>query len=353
MSKKKLTGLIALVAAALLFMLWLAGLLTWGKIAPGTVALKAPPPAARVFTVQEVEIPQELTALGTVISKTLTQVSSQVPGRVNHVWVEAGSRVKAGDPLVGLSAEEFQARVSQAQAGVAQAQAQLTRVNADYQRYQRLLKEGAVSPQEFEAMEARYKSAQAALGQAQAQVKEAATFKGYTVVQALRAGIVAERKVAVGDLAQPGQALLTLYDPRELQVEAEVNDSYRPEVRLGMPVAVSVPSLEWQAESALAEIFPISAPGSRTFKVRTGPVEHPQLVPGLFARLHLKVGETRGILIPRNYVRQIGQLTMVEVLEEGRPTLRQVKLGRHLDEKVEILAGLKPGDRLVIETEKH
>ena len=55
--------------------------------------------------------------MGAVISPSLAQVSSQVPGRVTKIWVEAGSRVKAGDPLVTLSAAEFKARVDQAPAG--------------------------------------------------------------------------------------------------------------------------------------------------------------------------------------------------------------------------------------------
>ena len=146
----------------------------------------------------------------------------------------------------------------------------MTQVTADYKRYQYLLKEGAASPREFEAMEARYKCAQAALAQSQAQVQEAATLKGYTVVRAPAAGVVAERKVAVGDLAQPGQPLVSLYNPDLLQIEGEVNDSYRDRVQVGETAQVSVPAVNWEAEVALAEIFPISAPGSRTFKVRTG-----------------------------------------------------------------------------------
>ena len=78
--------------------------------------------------------------------------------------------MKSGDPLVTLSAAEFQARLNQAQA-------QLNQAAADYKRYQFLFKEGAASPQEFGAMEARYKTAQAV-------VNEAATLKGYTVVKA-------------------------------------------------------------------------------------------------------------------------------------------------------------------------
>jgi RND family efflux transporter MFP subunit len=272
--------------------------------------------------------------LGTVISKSLAQVSSQVPGRVAKIWVEAGSRVKAGDPLVSLSAAEFQARLNQAQA-------QLKQAAADYQRFQFLLKEGAASPQEFGAMEARYKTAQA-------QVAEAATLKGYTVVKASEAGVVAERKVAVGDLAQPGQTLLSLYNPDRLQIEGEVNDNYREQVKLGEVAHVIVPAVNFTADLSLAEIFPISAAGSRTFKVRTVLLKNPALMPGMFARLSVPLGSSRGILIPKDAVHTVGQLTMVKVLLDHTAQMRQVKLGRQVEDQVEVLAGLRAGERILI-----
>jgi RND family efflux transporter MFP subunit len=333
-NKKKIIGLSALVVVAIALMAWLAGLLHFGKIAPGLVPQTGVQPTGRVLTIQETEIPRELEVLGTVISKSLAQVSSQVPGRVAKIWVEAGSRVKAGDALVSLSAAEFQARLNQAQA-------QLKQAAADYQRFQFLLKEGAASPQEFGAMEARYKTAQA-------QVAEAATLKGYTVVKASEAGVVAERKVAVGDMAQPGQTLVSLYNPDRLQIEGEVNDNYREQVKLGEVARVSVPAVNFTADLPLAEIFPISAAGSRTFKVRTALLTNPALMPGMFARLALPLGSSRGILIPKDAVHTVGQLTMVKVLVDHTAQMRQVKLGRQVGDKVEVLAGLQPGDRIVL-----
>ncbi|MEJ2670695.1 MAG: efflux RND transporter periplasmic adaptor subunit, partial [Deltaproteobacteria bacterium] len=296
--KKKIFGLSALVLGAVLFMAWLAGLLHFGKIAPGLAPVKGALPKGRILTVQETEIPRELEVVGAVISKSLSEVSSQVPGRVVKIWVEAGARVKPGAPLVTLSAAEYQARLNRAQA-------QLKQAAADYKRYKFLYKEGAASPQEFGAMEARYKTARA-------QVAEAATLKGYTVVKAPEAGVVAERKVAVGDLAQPGQSLVSLYNPDLLQIEGEVNDNYRDRVKLGEEARVLVPAVNYEAMLPLAEIFPISARGSRTFKVRTRMVQNPRLVPGMFARLSLPLGATPGILIPQNAVHIVGQLTMVE-----------------------------------------
>jgi len=332
--RKKIIGMSALVVGGILFMAWLAGLLHFGKIAPGLTPITGTPPLGRALVVQETEIPRQLEVMGAVISPTLAQVSSQVPGRVAKIWVEAGVRVKAGDPLVSLSAAEFQARLNQAQA-------QLKQAAADYNRYQFLLKEGAASPQEFGAVEARYKSAQAV-------VSEAATMKGYTVVKAPAAGVVAERQTAVGDMAQPGQTLVSLYDPYRLQIEAEVNDNYRDRVKIGEAAQVSVPAVKFEANLAIAEIFPISAPGSRTFKVRTGRIQNPALMPGMFARLLLPLGHSRGILIPQAAVSTVGQLTMVNVAADKTAQLRQVKLGRQIGDQVEVLAGLKAGDRIFL-----
>lgn len=349
---KRLWGLILLALGSLVFMLWLADLLHFGKIAPGTVALPPAPQKGRELVVQDQEISQDLTVLAQVVSRSLAQVSSQVPGRVSRVFVEAGSRVQQGSPLVALSAREFQARVSQARAGQAQAAAQLNKVSADYRRYQRLLKEGAVSPQEFEAMEARFKAAQAQLHQSQAQVQEAATLEQYTMVKSPRPGVVAERRAAVGDLAQPGQTLLTLYDPADLQVEGEVNDEYRSHLTPGMVAGLTVPAAGYEGKVALQEIFPISAAASRTFKVRTEKLFAPGLIPGMFARLTISLGKTRGILIPRAAVRQVGQLPMAEVLVEGRPRLQLLQVGRQVGDMVEVLSGLRPGDRIIFSSEK-
>jgi membrane fusion protein (multidrug efflux system) len=344
---KRAWGLTLLTLGSLVFMLWLADLLHFGKIVPGTVSLPAAPEKGRELVVQEQEIAQDLPVLAQVMSRSLAQVSSQVPGRISRIYVEAGSKVQQGAPLVALSAKEFQARVSQARAGQAQAAAQLAKVSADYHRYQRLLKEGAVSPQEFEAMEARFKTAQAQLNQAQAQVQDASTMEQYTLVKAPRNGVVAERRAAVGDLAQPGQTLLTLYDPGDIQVEGEVNDEYRSHLTPGMTVGLAVPAAGYEGNVVLQEIFPISAAPSRTFKVRTEKLFVPGLIPGMFARLTIPLGKTRGILIPQAAVRQVGQLPMAEMLEEGRSRLQLLQLGRQVGDKVEVLAGLRPGDRII------
>jgi RND family efflux transporter MFP subunit len=348
MNRRKILGLSILVLLALAFMAWLAGLLHFGKISPGLAPLTGAAPPGQVLVITETRIPRQLEVPGQVISPSLAQISSQVPGRVTKTWVEAGSRVKPGDALITLFAGEYQERLNQARAGVAQARASLDQIAADYQRYRILFQEGAASPREFEAMEARFKSAQAALTAAESQAGEAAILQGYAVIRSPASGVVAERRVTVGDLAQPGQTLVLVYNPDLLQIEGEVSDSYRNQVRAGEALGVAVPSADWRSQVPLGEIFPISQGVSRTFKVRTTAVKDQKLTPGMFARLSLPLKSTPGILIPREAVAPIGQLTMVRVLVAGQTQLRQVELGQQVGEQVEVLAGLNPGDKILL-----
>ena len=122
----------------------------------------------------------------------------------------------------------------------------------------------------------------------------------------------------MGDLAQPGQTLASLYDPDLLQIEGEVNDTYREPVKVG-EARVSVPAVKWEADLPIAEIFPISAPGSRTFKVRTGMLQDPDLMPGMFARLELPLGHSRGLLIPQAAVPPWGSSPWCRWRWTGRP----------------------------------
>jgi hypothetical protein len=68
----------------------------------------------------------------------------------------------------------------------------------------------------------------------------------------------------------------------------------------------------------------------------------------MFARLSLPLGHSRGILIPQAAVATVGQLTMVPVAIDQTSQLRQVKLGRQVGEQVEVLAGLQPGDKIIV-----
>jgi multidrug efflux pump subunit AcrA (membrane-fusion protein) len=77
-------------------------------------------------------------------------------------------------------------------------------------------------------------------------------------------------------------------------------------------------------------------------------IKEARLMPGMFARLSLPLGSAPGLLIPKEAVQQLGQLAMVKVVKDGQSQLRQVKLGRQIGDQVEVLAGLQPGEKILL-----
>ena len=154
--------------------------------------------------------------------------------------------------------------------------------------------------------------------------------------------MVAERKVAVGDVAQPGQALATLYDPGRLQIEGEVNDNYREQVKIGEIAQVSVPAVKFEAGSPHRRNFSHQRPGQPHLQGAHRDAEQPGPDAGDVRAVVPPPGaQSRGILIPKAAVDTVGQLTMVKVAVEKTAQLRQVKLGQALGDQVEVLAGLQ------------
>ena len=96
----------------------------------------------------------------------------------------------------------------------------------------------------------------------------------------------------------------------------------------------------------LDEIEPAADPRSRSFVVKVPLPTRDDLYPGMFGRLRVRLTDRPAILVPRDAIRRVGQLTMVLVRSGERWTRRHVRAGQEIDGRVEILAGLRGGDRV-------
>jgi multidrug efflux pump subunit AcrA (membrane-fusion protein) len=101
-------------------------------------------------------------------------------------------------------------------------------------------------------------------------------------------------------------------------------------------------------------VIPAADPRTHTTQVRIGlPAEVRGIYPGIYARAHFVTGRKSALLVPRAAVIRRSELTAVYVLVENKPQLRQIRLGTAGDEKaVEVLAGLKPGERVALDPVK-
>jgi membrane fusion protein, multidrug efflux system len=299
---------------------------------------------------------QQYVADGYVEAVRQSVIASQVPGRITGITVKAGDLVKSGQPLARIDerAAVLQAAVSQAQVAVAQAQLEAAR--KEYERSQRLYKKEYISQAAMEQAEAQYKSTQA---QARAMLAQAGVAGTETSLHTLRApydGVLSELNAEVGDMATPGKALMTVYDPGVLRVVANVPESYANSIKKSAPVRLELPGapapLRWQVAQAVL-VLPTVDPSSHTVQVRLAlPPKLAGLTPGTFAKAYLPTSAPRGagLSIPAKAIIKRTELSAVYVVDaNGRPQLRQVRLGNAVGDRVEVLAGLQAGERIALD----
>jgi multidrug efflux pump subunit AcrA (membrane-fusion protein) len=329
-------------------------------------------------------------AVGTVRSKTQTVIASKVQGYVREVRVREGDLVGAGDLLVTVEDREFRAQAERDQAGVREAESGLDEVQrmldeahaalrsaeADHEyaaataaRYRRLMDQGLIAAQDQEQTEARRKSTAAAVEQgrarilslkareeqmrqrivhAQAQLRTSEVTLSDTRIATPATGVVVSRRVEPGNLAVPGQPLLILDDPRRYRLEVEVGESAMGLVRLGQSVPVTLDSIGRALDGRVVEIVPAADPGSRSVTVKLELPVLPGLRSGLFGRASFPAAERLVLLVPGAALVERGQLTAIYVVDgQSVARLRLVTAGPRRGDRVEILSGLSPGERIV------
>ncbi len=282
-------------------------------------------------------------------------IAAQVQGRITDVNVDAGDRVSAGQMLMRIDASEANQAVAGAAASVAQAQATYVNAQAEWRRNVSLQEKGFVSQAVVDQAVARMNVAAAGLTAAKAGRGQAATIRDFTSIAAPISGVVAERHAEVGEMAQPGRPLLTLYDPRQLRVVAQLPQSVAQGVS-GAPLAADIVLTGHDGPVAASAVMlvPSADPRTHTMEVRALlPATLSGVVPGQFARLMLRVGSTSRLTIPAPAVLRRGELTAVYVQTDAGFRLRQIRPGEMLpDGRIEILAGLNEGDSVALDPVK-
>ena len=293
---------------------------------------------------------------GVVEALRQTVIAAQVSGAVVQLDVKAGDRVKPGQLLLRIDARAAEQAAAASDAQVRAAKAAQDVATKEYERQQQLHAERFISAAALDRARAEY---QAALAQAQAQAAQAGavrTQSGFYVVRAPYAGVVSEVAVTLGDMALPGRALVTLYDPTALRVAAAVPQSVATRLQGNAATAVRVelpalPAAQQTQTPRRVEVLPAADAATHTQTVRA------ELAPGLagalpgqFARLWLPgaAGERDGgIWVPASALVRRAEMSGVYVLDaQGRALLRQVRVGRRQGDEVELLAGVTVGERV-------
>lgn len=287
---------------------------------------------------------------GVVEAVRQATVSAQTSGRVATVEADVDDRVEQGAVLLRLTAVEQQAGVNTARAQLHAAQATAAEAGQNYSRFAALASGQYVSRAQVDQARAARDSAVAAVAAARAQLAQAGQQTDYTVVRAPYAGIVSRRDVEPGETVAPGQPLMTLYAPGALRIEVQVPQSVAGAIRAIGRARVELADGR-NVDAAQVIVFPAADPDTHSVAVRIGLTDlSPAPAPGTTAHIVFPLsGDAAGpriVRIPGSALVQRGEVNGVYVLADGTLRLRQLRLGRSTGGKVEVLAGLKPGETI-------
>lgn len=293
---------------------------------------------------------------GVVEAVRQTVVSAQVPGAVVAIEVKVGDVVKAGQVLARIDARAAEQTVAASDAQVQSARATLEVATKEFERQKQLFERNYTSQAALERAEAQFKATQAQVAAQLAQSGVARAQSGFFVVKSPYGGVISEVPITLGDMAMPGRALATLYDPAAMRVTVAVPQTDLARIATGKPTRIQFPGLpadrQWVAPVRVA-VLPTADPSTHTAQIRLDlSATAGNLTPGTFARVWLPMqgAGTPRLYVPARTVVRRAEMTGVYVLDaNGHPILRQVRLGRAVDDTVEILSGVSAGERVALD----
>lgn len=280
-------------------------------------------------------------------------LTAQVGGNVTRLGVQAGDKVKRGQALLQLDDREARAGLLRGDAGVAQAQAELANARTTLARQRDLLKNGFISQAAVDTAETQFRAAQAGLQQAQAARTQAALSQGFAQPAAPFDAVVLATHVETGDLALPGRALVTVYEPGRLRAVVQVPASRAALAAGATQVQVLLPDGRSIAPVD-TELLPSADPVSQTVEWRLElPAGAAGARPGQTVRVQARGAAqatpgTRATLPAAALLRR-GELTAVYVAQAQGFVLRAVRVGPALGGQVEVLAGVAAGERVALD----
>jgi len=320
------------------------------------VASEPPAAAAPVAGSERVETERVATARlratiaasGTIAAKRITEVGSEVPGRIVAVLVEVGDAVEVGAPLFRIDPGPYRMALTEAEAGLALARAESGNAAAEAERLRTLLAQNAASQARYDQLRTRAEVARAQVAQMEARVAKARRDLAQTEVVAPYTASVVERRAHEGAMAGQG-AILVLQESGALEAILNVPEATPVAVRAGDALRLFVEGLPDPIEAAVTNVSQRVDQGTRTYEVRADVSDASgQLKAGSYARAELSVSraEPRPVAHRSAVLTRDGR-TFVLKVEDGVVRYTPVRVGVSEGEQVELLGGVAEGDLVV------
>jgi membrane fusion protein, multidrug efflux system len=281
------------------------------------------------------DISNFFTGTATLEAANETDVVAKAGGVVEEILVEEGAYVAAGQVLARLDDEKLSVELEQADAN-------FKKMESEYQRATELYKAGLISAQEFQRTEYEYQNEKAAHDLAKLNLE-------YTSIRTPISGVVAERKIKVGNMILPNQPTFRVTDLDPLLAPLYLPERQIGKLQVGHLAHLTVDAVkDAEFEGRVERISPVVDPSTGTVKVTVG-VHDPSrsLKPGMFARVSIVHDvHTGATLVPRDAVIEEDNQSAVYLVRDNMAYRQIVETGYVNTTHIEVVSGVKVGDRV-------
>lgn len=344
-----------LIAAAVLGAILAGAFLAPALRAADTGAAPAVRPALTVTVAQPQmqSLRLALQANGNIMAWQEASLGAEIGGlRLQDVLVNVGDTVKAGQVLATFAQETVRADIAQARAALAEAKASAAEARANAERAQSLKASGALSESQInqyvtggQTAQARVESARASLAAQELRLK-------FTQVRAPDSGVISSRTATVGAVVSAGTELFRMIRKGRLEWRGEVTSAEVGRVRVGDPVTVVAASGE-RLRGKVRTVGPTVDPQTRNTLVYVdlpgAGASGSSAKAGMFARGEFELGSAQGLTVPQQAVVMREAFNYVFVVgADNRVAQRKIQAGRRDGDRVEVLDGLAPTDRVAV-----
>jgi len=289
---------------------------------------------------------------GEVRPRVESRLGFRVAGKIVRRQAELGQRVKAGQVLAQLDAQDYQLAANAAQAQVAAATTNRDLAAADFKRYAALRDQNFISGAELERRETALKAAQAQLDQAKAQLASQGNQAGYATLVADVSGVITAVEAEPGQVVSAGTPVVRIAQDGPRDVVFSVPEDKVTAIRPGSDVKVRLWSAEGNFSGKVREVAASADPVTRTYAVKVGldaAAQPPLGATAYVAPQALSMAGAQVIKLPTSALRQEGKGTAVWVLDKASMTLRSqpVEIATADGNEAVIAAGLQPGMTVV------
>lgn len=344
--------------------------------------------AVEVSAVKTGPVTEKVSGPGVIYAESQVNVSSSVMGKVTRLAVREGSQVSAGDLLLEIDASQYRARLAQAEAAhrAAEARARLAaarveEARSEAARVKALSESGLVSGRDIEAaqtalavVEGEASAAGEAVGEAKAGLAAARDDLEKTVITAPISGTVTSLNLEQGEIVitgtmnNPGTVVMTISNLDTMEVRADIDETDVAKVRPGQPVEINVDAFADTTLSGVVSVVGSSSSSARnfsaasderaTFEVRIRVTDGlPGLRPGMATTVDIVTAEQDSVAyvpIQALVAREVGEdekkteAEGVFTVVESRARFVPLRTGISDARNVEVIGGLKSGDRVVV-----